>query len=80
MQFIKCSMVETAISIPRADWHASITQMLRVPMRHFVVVCRNACDRVVTWRTISIGTLDTTLVHPREVFRHAIKVNAAGVI
>jgi DNA repair protein RadC len=30
--------------------------------------------------TISQGTLDTLLVHPREVFRRAIAANAAAVV
>jgi DNA repair protein RadC len=29
---------------------------------------------------ISDGTLDTILVHPREVFRAAIAANAAGIV
>jgi len=54
--------------------------MKHLPQEHFVVVCLNTRDAVITTKTVSVGTLDTTLVHPREVFRHAIKVNAAGVI
>ncbi|MCS7338330.1 MAG: hypothetical protein NZ739_08870, partial [Verrucomicrobiae bacterium] len=29
---------------------------------------------------IATGTLDTLLVHPREVFRHAITANAAAIV
>jgi len=36
-----------------------------------------AVDRV---HLVSIGTLDTILVHPREIFRPAIVANAAAIV
>ena len=57
-----------------------LSWMKHLPQEHFVVVCLNTRDTVITTKTVSVGTLDSTLVHPREVFRHAIKVNAARVI
>lgn len=40
----------------------------------------NARRRVISMNLISQGTLDTLLVHPREVFRTAIVANAAAII
>lgn len=45
---------------------------------HFLLVCLNT--RCCTISTISIGTLTSNLVHPREVFSEAIKNTAATVI
>lgn len=39
---------------------------------HFISVFLNTKNKVIGWETISIGTLNGTLVHPREVFRPAI--------
>lgn len=57
-----------------------LSWMKHLPQEHFVVVCLNTRNTVITTKTVSVGTLDTTLVHPREVFRHSIKVNAAQVV
>jgi DNA repair protein RadC len=46
----------------------------------FQVLLVNTRRRLISIERISKGTLDTILVHPREVFRHAIAANAAGVI
>lgn len=46
----------------------------------FVCVLLNAKNEVVGCPTISIGTLTSSLVHPREVFKPAIKASAANVI
>ena len=46
----------------------------------FQVLLLNTRKRLIRVDDISDGTLDTLLVHPREVFRAAIAANAAGVV
>ena len=40
----------------------------------------NTRRRLIKVETLSQGTLDTILVHPRDVFRSAITANAAAVV
>ncbi|MNG08972.1 hypothetical protein D3C84_923670 [compost metagenome] len=40
----------------------------------------NTKNQVVARETLSIGTLNASLVHPREVFREAIKRSSASII
>lgn len=47
---------------------------------HFVVLNLNARHHPISSHTISIGTLNSNLVHPREVFLEAIKRRAACMI
>lgn len=47
---------------------------------HFVAFYLDTQGRVIERQIISIGTLDTSLVHPREVFEPAITLHAASVI
>ena len=47
---------------------------------HFVGMYLNATNALITIHTISIGILNSSLVHPREVFKMACIVNAAAVI
>jgi DNA repair protein RadC len=46
----------------------------------FVVLLLNTRRRVKGHQLISIGTLDTILVHPREVFRGALIAAAAAIV
>ena len=47
---------------------------------HFVVLTLDGARRLISSRTITIGTLNTSLVHPREVFSPAIEDRAASII
>jgi DNA repair protein RadC len=46
----------------------------------FQALLLNTRKRLIRVEEISDGTLDTILVHPREVFRAAIAANAVGVV
>jgi DNA repair protein RadC len=43
-------------------------------------VLLNTRRRLVSIAKVSDGTLDTILVHPREVFKSAIAANAAAIV
>ena len=47
---------------------------------NFVAMLLNIKNEVVETPTISVGTLSASLVHPREVFKPAIRASAASVI
>jgi len=46
----------------------------------FQVLLLNTRKKLIRVEEISDGTLDTILVHPRDVFRAAIAANAAGIV
>ncbi len=46
----------------------------------FIVVCLNSANKIITYDVISIGSLNTSIVHPREVFKKAIENNSASII
>lgn len=50
------------------------------PQEAFIVIDLNARNNVIDKRLVSLGLLDASLVHPREVFRGAIVNNAAAVV
>lgn len=47
---------------------------------HFVCLFLNVKNHVIGKTTLSIGTINASLVHPREVFQSAIKAGAASII
>jgi DNA repair protein RadC len=47
---------------------------------HFICLFLDTKNRVIARETLSVGTLNASLVHPREVFRAAIKCSSASII
>ena len=47
---------------------------------HFWVICLDTRNRLINHKLVSIGSLDTSIVHPREVFKEAVSSSAASVI
>ena len=47
---------------------------------NFVAIFLNARNQVIKTDTISMGSLNASLVHPREVFAPAVGISAASVI
>lgn len=46
----------------------------------FVVLALDTKNRLIGMHTAGIGTLDAALVHPREIFKFALLLNAASII
>jgi DNA repair protein RadC len=70
---------------PLLDTPERVADLLREESRaygveHFQIALLNTRRRLIRMEKISQGTLDTLLVHPREVFRPAIAANAAAVV
>jgi DNA repair protein RadC len=55
-------------------------EMSHLEQEHFVVIFLNIKSEVITYETIFKGTIHQTLIHPRELFKTAIKLSAAAVI
>jgi len=47
---------------------------------HFLVLCLDTRNHLINTHKISIGSLDCSIVHPREVFKEAISSSSASVI
>lgn len=47
---------------------------------HFKLILLNTRNKIIGISTVSIGSLNASIVHPREVFGEAISHNAASVI
>jgi len=76
---------EIRVEAPMLDTPERVADLLREENRFYEVetfqsVLLNTRRRLIRVEQISQGTLDTILVHPREVFRSAIAANAAALI
>jgi DNA repair protein RadC len=64
---------------------ADVDRLLRgrianLDRENFIVLLLNAKNEVIETSTVSVGTLSCSLVHPREVFKPAIRASAASII
>ena len=57
-----------------------VNDMKHLDKEYFKVVFLNTKNEVITHETISIGSLNASIVHPREVFNRAIKKSSASII
>ena len=67
----------------RHSEHASAiiqTYLEGTDREHFVVLLLDRKNKVIGLNTVSIGSLSSSIVHPREVFKPAILANAAAII
>ena len=76
---------EMRAEAPLLDTPERVADLLREESRQqdveqFRVVLLNTRRRLIGLESISQGTLDTLLVHPREVFKRAIAANASAVV
>ena len=76
---------ETYREAPLLDTPERVADLLREQNRPYVVenfqvIFLNPRRRMIGMQVLSQGTLDTLLVHPREVFRAAIAAGAAAIV
>ena len=57
-----------------------IPKLLHQTKEHFMLALLNTKNRIIASPTISIGSLSASVVHPREIFREAIKYPCAAII
>ena len=70
---------------PVLDTPDSVADFLREECRpyeveHFYAILVNTRRRLIRKVHLTNGTLDAAIVHPRDVFRHAVAANASAVI
>ena len=57
-----------------------VPEMASLQQEHFVALYLNVKNQVIHKQTIFIGSLNSSIVHPREIFKEAVKRSAASII
>lgn len=70
----------TAIHSPEAGAELVMDEMRFLSQEHFVCLYLNTKNQVLQRKTVFIGSLNASIVHPREVFKEAFRYSAASVI
>jgi len=73
-------VVGRVMKTPKDSAAALVTVLQDQPNEVFAILCLTTKYRVIAYHEVSRGTLDSTLVHPREAFKAALLANAAAII
>ncbi|WP_248927404.1 RadC family protein [Paenibacillus hamazuiensis] len=77
----RSSMGEKVIIRSPQDAASLLMEDLRyLQTEHFVCLFLNTKNHVIGQETLSVGSLNASIVHPREVFRAAIRRSSASII
>jgi DNA repair protein RadC len=68
------------LKTPRSVAEFLLPQFGNRPVEQFGVLSLDTKHRVIRASILSVGSLDTSIVHPREVFREATASGAAAVV
>ncbi len=73
-------MRKTKLSSPTEVVEFFSAELNESKVEKFIAVLLNTKNEIINWDVISIGSLNASIVHPREVFNRAIKRSAASLI
>ncbi len=77
---IRQSTKEYKINNPKSLANIFMHQLSKELREHFYIILLDTKNNIISKEEISIGTLNSSLVHPREVFKPAIKKSAKSII
>ncbi|GAA0483513.1 DNA repair protein RadC [Salinibacillus aidingensis] len=69
-----------AIRSPEDGADFVMEELRHLNQEHFLVLFLNTKNQVVHQQTVFIGSLNASIVHPREIYREAVKRSAASII
>ncbi|OEF98109.1 hypothetical protein BHF71_03225 [Vulcanibacillus modesticaldus] len=68
------------IRSPRDVANFILEDMKHLKQEHFIALLLDTKNQIIAKETISIGSLNSSIVHPREVFKPAIKKSVSAII
>jgi len=81
MEKVKSMLVEDKkISSPKEVYKIVSEYLKGVDREHLVLLTLDTKNVITSITTVSIGSLNQSIVHPREVFKTAILSNASSII
>jgi len=77
---LQSSIDRVSIRSPKDVAHYIMEEMRYLKQEHFIALLLNTKNQIIGKETITVGTLNSSLVHPREVFKPAIKKSSSAII
>lgn len=80
-EFAKRYLVKEGVKIQRTDDVLKLVEDIRnKKQEHFITLTLNGASNLIERRTVFIGTVTESIIHPREIFADAITDRASGII
>jgi len=77
---VRSPLKRVELSNPGAVFQFLAPRLSQLDHEQFLVVLLNAKNHVIDVECVSVGTLTSSLVHPREIFKPAIRRSAHAII
>lgn len=74
--FLECDVIRSPEDAARLE----LNEMRFLTQEHFVCIYLDTKNKVIKRETVFIGSLNASIVHPRECFKEAIRCSAASII
>lgn len=74
------SIQEKSLLNPYDIFERVHNQLMFLKQEHFLLLCLDNKNKVIKEKTVFIGSLNMSLVTPREVFKEAVAMNSAKII
>lgn len=75
----KCKKKKRTIKTPQ-DVYNAVKHYGDREQEHLIVISLNGAREIIGEQVVTIGTMDKTLIHPREVFATPLKERAAAIV
>ena len=72
--------IKKEVVTPRQAMEIAKKMLLDEYKEHFITLQLNARNKLISAEITSVGTLEASLVHPREVFRPAVINHSSAII
>ncbi|WP_298646479.1 DNA repair protein RadC [uncultured Proteiniphilum sp.] len=80
-EFAKRYLIKEGIRIQRAEDVLKLVEDIRnKKQEYFITFTLNGASNLIERRTVFIGTVTESIIHPREIFADAITDRASGII
>lgn len=70
----------TYIKSPQDVYDLLAAELRHLQQEHFICIYLNVKNSVIGQETLAIGSLNATIVHPREIFKLAMRRSSASII
>lgn len=71
---------QPVLASPRAVWRHLALELRDRERERFLALCLDSRNRLVREHVVSLGSLNASIVHPREVFKPALACSAAAIV
>lgn len=80
-EFARRYLVKEGVKIQRTDDVLNLVEDIRIKKQeHFITITLDGASNLIERRTVFIGTVTESIIHPREIFADAITDRASGII